>query len=280
MPSRPRIIGVLTASNLRDEDAWRALADCDMAEFRADTWLAAGREPGRILSDPLSLVLSLIRPLAEARGEARGRLGRDLPFLLTLRLVRDGGHWPDEEADRRRALWRALSGPAGKGLCDWVDLELEEAGRAPADLREALASAGMRILISHHDFQRCPSLDELHRMRLEMQAFAPDGVKFAVTCRDRAEVLRLVAFAREVAAATPWSGVFSMGEPGRPTRLLGPLLGCPFTYGHLSGQAVAPGLIGASRLKSLLAVPAPPDADPETLLNWAEGRLQEAGLAR
>jgi 3-dehydroquinate dehydratase-1 len=276
MPSQPRIIGVLTASNIREEGAWKALADCDMAELRADTWPSAKQGTGPGAADPASLS----RALTEARGEARRRLGRDLPFLLTLRLKRDGGHWPDEDAARRTGVWRMLGEGRGERPCDWVDIELEEAGQAGAEIRSALASAGIRILISHHDFHRCPSLDDLRRMLRGMQAFAPDGVKFAVTCRDRAEVLRLIAFAREAAGSTPCSGVFSMGETGRPTRMLSPLLGCPFTYGHLSGPAAAPGLIEASRLKSLLAVPAPPDADPETLLSWAERRLQEAGLAR
>jgi 3-dehydroquinate dehydratase-1 len=276
MPSQPRIIGVLTASNVRDEEAWMALADCDMVEVRADTWLAADHGPWHGMADPASLS----RVLSEARAEARRRSGRDLPLLLTLRLERDGGRWPDVEAGGRVGLWRMLGEGGGELPADWIDVELEEAGRVGAGILSALASAGIRILISHHDFRSCPPLDDLRRMLREMRDFSPDGVKFAVTCRDRAEVLRLIAFAGEVAASTPWSGVFSMGATGRPTRMLAPLLGCPFAYGHLSGPAVAPGLIEASRLKSLLSVPAPSGADPETLLKWAEGRLQEAGLAR
>ena len=63
--------------------------------------------------------------------------------------------------------------------------------------------------------------------------------------------------------------------------MLGPLLGCPFTYGYLTGGPVAPGQLSASELGAFFAgASLPPPEDPETLLNWAEGRLLEVGIAR
>ena len=51
MPSRPRIIGVVTAGNRGDARAWEALAGCDMAELRADTMLKGEAAEAALLPD-------------------------------------------------------------------------------------------------------------------------------------------------------------------------------------------------------------------------------------
>jgi 3-dehydroquinate dehydratase-1 len=258
MPSRPRIIGVVTAANRNDDKAWEALADCDMAEFRGDTF--AGPDSAEELPGLLK----------SFRDEGARRLGRIPETLFTLRLRRDGGEWPEAEAKVRVPVWQSLS---RTGAPEWVDIEVEEKESLPA----SLSAAGSRVIVSHHDFKGTPGPEGLRRLRASMLESRPAAIKFAVTCRTRAEVLDLLAFARESASG----GIFSMGAVGKATRVLAPLLGCPFTYGYLSGAPVAPGQLSAAELRAFFTgAPYPPTPDPEALLDWAEGRLQEAGHAR
>jgi 3-dehydroquinate dehydratase-1 len=269
----PRIAGVVTGSNRQDPQAWESLARCQVAELRADTFAAPD------LPDMPAL-------LRDFRAEAGRRLGRVPEILLTLRLRRDGGAWPDEGAARRAGIWEQVARAGRPNPCDWVDIEVEEADGVPVALREALGEAGVRVLVSHHDFRGARPLAELRDILGRMLSARPEGIKFALTCGGGSELDDCLALAREVAAATPNGAVFSMGGPGRATRVVSPLLGCPLTYGYLTGGPVAPGQLSVPELADFFARAASdpdlprPEADTRTLLSWAEDRLQEAGLAR
>jgi 3-dehydroquinate dehydratase len=108
-----------------------------------------------------------------------------------------------------------------------------------------------------------------------MRAFKPDGVKFAVTPVSD-QVSALLDFARKVGAEFPASCVLGMGVAGMNTRLVSPLLGCPFTYGYLGEGPVAPGQLDVESMKVLFERASRPDADRPALdapaavwLDWA-----------
>lgn len=263
-----RVIGIVTGANCQEAAAWDALAECDLAEFRAD------------LFDSRAIPEAYRALRAE-----RDRRGLSFGILATLRLKRDGGAWPDAEADRRAGIWEELAAGGPGSAPEWFDLEIEEiAALAPA-ARDALARSGAGILLSHHDFSGCPSPARLRALLDDMLAFRPAGVKFAVTCRSAAEVGALMAFAREAAGASPSAAVFSMGPIGRASRILAPALGCRLAYGFLTGAPVAPGLFSAHDLGRRLdefsaSLPGDllaPGAEAR-LLDWADARLQGVPL--
>jgi hypothetical protein len=78
-----------------------------------------------------------------------------------------------------------------------------------------------------------------------------------------------------------------MGRIGRASRVLAPLLGCPLTYGYLTGGAVAPGQLSVRELRAFFRSLGPGDAEAarnggETgygLLDWAEARIEGESLA-
>jgi 3-dehydroquinate dehydratase type I len=259
----PRIIGIVNSSNLHDAKAMDALADCETAEFRAD-----GIKPQEIPGALWALRDSIARKYA-------GKID----IILTLRLRRDGGVWENARAAEREQVWLSLlEDPAS--FSGWLDVEAEEFPRLSRRMRSALGSGGIKVLLSHHDFQGCPPIAELKRQLKMMQGEGLSGFKVAVTCKSRREVLELLDFARATAAATPNAAVFSMGDVGRATRVLGPMLGCPLTYGYLTGAAVAPGQLSAHALRDFYrGLPerdwsAVPSAE---LADWADARLAEVG---
>jgi len=265
-----RVIGIVTGANRHDPAAWAALSDCDLAEFRADTFLAESGNP-----DPSRLVDEFLSFQSEC-----DRRGLAIQTLLTIRLRRDGGAWPDSQSDGRAGIWEALVRGGTDPVPDWMDIEIEEFPRLSASLRNGLSASRVQLLLSHHDFAGCPSRDRLSALLREMLAARPAGVKFAVSCATRAEVLALMDFAREAANA-PQACVLSMGAVGRAMRVLGPVLGCPLAYGYLAGPAVAPGQLSATEIGRRLdrfSADLPgdllsPGAEPR-LLDWAEARLQ------
>ena len=188
----------------------------------------------------------------DAEKSRRGFAG---PVIFTLRLRRDGGAWPDAESAARNAVWESLP----PGTCDWVDLEVEERDRIAPETLDSLRSSGVKILLSHHAFE--PETPETWAGHLEaMRAFGPDGVKFAVSLTTD-QVPRLLEFARQVGSEYADSCVLGMGAAGMNTRLLSPLLGCPFTYGYLGEGPVAPGQLDVGSMKTFFDHAARPDAD-------------------
>lgn len=201
----------------------------------------------------------------------KGRRGFAGPVFFTLRLRRDGGAWADEAAADRNAVWESLP----PGTCDWVDLEVEEIGeivRVAPETLDSLQSSGVKILLSHHAFDHETAAAWEARLA-SMRAFKPDGVKFAAMVRDRAHAEELLEFARGVAAEFPASCVLGMGPAGSLTRLISPLLGCPFTYGFTGDGAVAPGQLPAAGMRAFFAVAAQGHPDPAApaaeWLDWA-----------
>ncbi|MDB5103428.1 MAG: putative 3-dehydroquinate dehydratase [Fibrobacteres bacterium] len=267
-----RIIGIVTASNRMDPAIWNELGTCDIAEFRADGF-DAERIPGELRS---------------FREESLKRMGRPLETLLTIRLERDGGAWPDADAPAREAVWEALGLDSKDPACDWVDVEIEEFASLSYKARDRFQRGAAKLLLSHHDFRRCRPREGLRALMGEMQSHRPDGMKFAVTCGNRGDLGELIAFTREMAQATPNGCALSMGRIGRVSRVLGPLLGCPFTYGYLTGAAVAPGQLSVRDLAAFYAgIPAESAADlsgkslesDSEMVDWAEARIPGELLA-
>jgi 3-dehydroquinate dehydratase type I len=255
-----RIIGIVTAANRTDPAIWDALADCQMAELRADGFERS----------------TISREAGDFRGECIRRFGHPLETLLTIRLKRDGGAWPDSEAPLREEVWQSLGLEGNDPVCDWVDVEVEEIASVSARTRSLLASGAAKLLLSHHDMRKSLPREGLRGLMLEMQRHRPAGMKFALTCGTPEELLDLLLFAREVAAATADGCVLSMGPTGRSSRVLAPMLGCPLTYGFLTGGAVAPGQLSVRELRNFYRDLSPDRREPEIdshLLDWAEAQV-------
>lgn len=218
----------------------------------------------------------------EFRRECLRRFGPSMETLLTIRLKRDGGAWPDSEAPLREDVWKSLGLDAKDPACDWVDVEVEEIASLSVRAKSLVSSGSAKLLLSHHDMRRSLPREGLRNLMHEMQSHRPAGMKFAMTCGGREELLDLLAFAREVAAATSNGCVLSMGRTGRSSRVLAPLLGCPLTYGYLTGGAVAPGQLSARELRNFYHDLPPESGDAEIdsrLLDWAEARFEGDMLA-
>jgi 3-dehydroquinate dehydratase I len=265
-PLGARIIGIVTASNRNDPEMWRALAESDIAEFRADLWEST----------------QVVAELKAFRQECIDRFGAPIETIFTIRLKRDGGAWPDEDSLARENLWLAL-GIDGLVLpCEWLDLELETMPMLSPKMLALLDRHRVKILVSHHNMRHSYSTTRLADLGQELLKSKPEGIKLAVTCHSREEVLVLLAFTQSTAGLNSHACVLSMGSLGQATRVLGPLLGCPMTYGYLSGTSIAPGQLSVYQMRKFLMdseTNMPKGRSNAEILDWAEARLAGESFA-
>lgn len=239
---RTRVIVPLTgdAALLRSQVAALASSRADIAEWRADTFLA-------------SLVGSHFVAAADIQSEltSAARYVTDaspVPVLATIRTFVEGGHaYLDDE--EYCALVRCLAPLVGA-----VDVEISRDGAA--SLIEDAHGSGALAVASFHDFEATPSDEVLAEVLAAMNHAGADVLKFACTATsatDAARVLAAQAWARE-AYDRPIIGI-AMGSAGAPTRLVGSALGSSATFACLPGWAgSAPGQFTVEQARAVLDV--------------------------
>lgn len=169
------------------------------------------------------------------------RIGKQIehqgtPVFVTIRLLKEGGLWTRNDADR----WNLLE-PAIRQLSG-VDVEIQ------SDLSSAVSvlcgQLGKLSVQSFHDFSATPPLEELEEILHRAERLGSIG-KIAAMAHDQADLERLRSLLHQ-----KWSVpicIIGMGPIARETRLRFPLEGSCFTYGYLD-RAGAPGQYSAAEL--------------------------------
>jgi 3-dehydroquinate dehydratase-1 len=143
------------------------------------------------------------------------------------------GKYNDEQ--RMTFLKSAIESGAG-----YVDIEIEGLHAYITDLTEFARQHKCKVILSYHNFDETPDEDELikiTKMCFDNGADLAKIVTMVKTDVDNARILSLYSKFTNIVA-------FGMGEKGKLTRVLAPLMGSEFTYAALTqGKEVAPGQI-------------------------------------
>lgn len=161
----------------------------------------------------------------------------DIPVILTLRRVQDGGKFTQSEKARRQLLIETLQ----KGDFSYVDIE-DDVKRNDVEL--VARSKGVKIIRSFHDFKGVPEDIFARIKRLSEKA---DVAKIAVTPQGIGDVIKLFRIAEELPNCEKI--VIGMGDYGVCTRVLYKKMGSLLTFS--SDNAVAPGQLSPKLLKTL-----------------------------
>ncbi|MCK9229865.1 MAG: type I 3-dehydroquinate dehydratase [Syntrophales bacterium] len=161
------------------------------------------------------------------------------PVLVTNRSRTEGGRFEGTERERCYLIDRAMALGA-----DYADIELSTDAGLLEDLvnRARGGRTGTRVILSFHDFEKTPSLEEL--LAIAGKAFDRGAhmAKLAVMARtmeDNITILNLVSLLRKRKLPV---AAFCMGERGRISRLAAPLFGSAITFASLErGGESAPG---------------------------------------
>ncbi|WP_455813649.1 type I 3-dehydroquinate dehydratase [Pseudomonas graminis] len=217
-------------------DDARQLADvqADVIEWRVDHYEAVDNV------DAVKAALQQIRAILP-----------QVPLLFTFRSKKEGGE--HEMSDD--AYFTLNSVIARSGLVDLIDVELfndEERIRALIDQAH---EAGVKVIMSNHDFHKTPTKTEIIARLCRMQTLGADLPKIAVmpqTAHDVLVLLDATLTMKEEYATCPLI-TMSMGKTGVISRLAGEVFGSAMTFGA-ARQASAPGQIAVQPLREMLNV--------------------------
>jgi len=218
----------LKARDTRDalEQMHSLLGEADLVELRLD--MMERWDLGRLL------------------GEKR------LPVVITLRKKEEGGGFWGDDGERLAILKEAV-----KFGADFLDLELKGAKNILAELKEQVSTSGggTRFIVSSHNWTYTPQLPALKRLVKKCWALGADISKIvtnALRPQDNLITMQLVSWGEKEGIPTI---SFCMGELGRPSRIMAPLLGAPFTYASIrEGMELAPGQLTLEEVKRALDI--------------------------
>ena len=182
--NRPQIVAVLGDGATEDI---KLASKADMIELRLD-----------LIRDPL--------PAARAIRQATGK-----PIIATNRLRAEGGRFLGSERERMEILAQASE------YADFIDIELQAERRG-----EIISRVSRPAILSYHDFQGMPKIDEIALLLERMRAAGAAIAKIAVTPGSLKDGLDLLGFL--LSADMPVS-LIAMGELGRHLRAVAPLYG-------------------------------------------------------
>jgi len=189
----------------------------------------------------------------------------------TIRMVADGGSYPDENLEERNGLWAELLDYAQ--IPDWIDLE-EQSLDATSAVRLLALERKVQILVSCHDFNGIAPMGALQKMVANARRIKADGFKIAAMSKELGDCAPLYELAQMEHVGFTWFAAFAMAATGKASRLYSLVCGANLTYGSL-GETVAPGLIEAGQMQSLLE--RVPRARSEQDV-WAWLRAQEENI--
>jgi 3-dehydroquinate dehydratase-1 len=205
---RSQIVAVLGEGAAND---LKAASGADMIELRLD-----------LSTEPIQTIKAI-------------REATEKPIIATNRLQAEGGRFLGSERERIELLVQASE------YADLVDIELQ------AELREDFISQVSRpVIVSYHDFQGMPGIDELAAIKESMKMAGASIAKIAVTPRSLKDDLDLLEFL--LAADLPLC-LIAMGDLGRHLRAVAPLYGSALAYGYVR-ESTAPGQMSLAELSS------------------------------
>ena len=185
----------------------------------------------------------------------------NLPIIFTLRKQEQGGGYKRSEKERLSEILQVAQelSPA------YLDLDHD----TPKEFIEEISHQfpKIKLILSYHNFTETPS--DLEALLERLKEVPADLYKIACRANSTADSLRMLHFAKKHAPLL----AICMGEKGQITRILGPLVGAPWTYaadqkpffgqlpiqelastyaiGRLTSQAAIYGLIGNPVSKSI-----------------------------
>jgi 3-dehydroquinate dehydratase type I len=172
---------------------------------------------------------------------------RYCPAIVTNRSRNEGGGFVGTETERIAALIKAARLGA-----DYVDIEEATDPALKDELRSALADGSGRLISSWHDFSGTPSAQFLRAKLAECMAGAPEIVKIVTHADTAADCLRVLGLIPRALQKGQAIAAFCMGEKGKISRIMAPLLGSAITYASLDREeASAPGQLTIQELREI-----------------------------
>ena len=165
-------------------------------------------------------------------------------FSLKKKLI--AAYRPLEGKEKEQMIQLKAAVEAG---ADYMDIEFECCDEYRKDMIEFAHKHNCDVIISYHNYDCTPALEELRKIVAACFQKGADLAKIATMVRtnnDNAEILSLYNIPGRVVA-------FGMGNLGKITRIVAPFLGAEFTFAAMDeGIETAPGQIKYSIMKAAI----------------------------
>lgn len=158
--------------------------------------------------------------------------------LITLRAKEEGGGFSGTE-EERLFLWKEILSLKP----DYVDVELSSSPSLLSYLQRQRPRT--RLILSYHNFTSTPDLEEVYH---RLKRIPADLYKIATLATTSIDSLRMLSFLyKKRKSQTPLLGL-CMGEEGRMTRILAPIVGSEINYVSYQSNSSASGQIDVDTL--------------------------------
>lgn len=174
-----------------------------------------------------------------------------LKILVTYRTSVQGGKGAVNVQEYLNILGELIECPQ----FDMIDIEWSSAVKIEkyTHLVQRAQQKGLEVVLSHHNFQETPALDELKFIYFKMQKLNPEYLKLAVMPKCQEDVLHLLEAMSLTAKHTTCRIVgISMSSLGKVSRIAQGVFGGTLSYGCIE-EPQAPGQIHVSKLKSMVS---------------------------
>ncbi len=220
-----------------------------ITEANAEDAIKAMKESKEKGADLVELRLDYIGELDDAKiGDLIDIV--KIPKIATIRPEKDGGFWKGDENERITHLQTCLSFGA-----EFVDVEESTDIGWRYELSKSCKQNGCQMIISHHDFNKTPSKQEMIDICKNEYAAGANIAKIAATPKsieDVANVLSVIEYFK--AQGKKVIGV-SMGRLGTMSRVFGPQVGSYLTYAALEkGKESAEGQLTLEEMRTIFKI--------------------------
>ncbi|MDR1895395.1 MAG: type I 3-dehydroquinate dehydratase [Prevotellaceae bacterium] len=152
--------------------------------------------------------------------------------------------------DREARLGKLLN--AIRSGAKFVDVETETDRDFKETVAKEISKNDCKLIISYHNFQHTPSLDEMLKIIDTCTQQGADIVKLVTTANSKADAARALSLYDNVSPHTNLVA-FAMGEAGLITRAACVFLGAPYTYAAISDdKPLANGQLSLNKMKAIL----------------------------
>lgn len=165
------------------------------------------------------------------------------PAIFTCRKKTEGGKYSGNEEARTELVMTAI-----QSQFDYVDIEYSTLKQHTFPKNEVT-----KIITSYHDFDKTPPYWQLTKLVFDMNTVGADIIKIATYINsdyDQQVLFRLLLSKKPDDNQI----IIGMGEKGKKTRILGPLLGSYLTYASTHLTSTAPGQIDLETLQKIYQI--------------------------
>jgi len=191
---------------------------------------------------------------ANAVAELAGRIkaaANGIPILFTCRWHLEGGEKIGLSQTEVVSLYRAV---CESGHVDFIDFEMANEPGQLKEVREFSRAHATQLILSFHDFERTPTIQELNARFARAEQLGADIAKVAVMPRGMHDVLTLLAATLQSSQSLRIPLVsMSMAGAGAVTRLCGGAFGSALSFA-VGQDASAPGQMPIEELDAALAI--------------------------